>query len=126
MPDRLRYSLTFVAGLMGAVAVAIAALAAHQADSAALATAATMMLIHAAAAIALLAVSASGCFPARWCSTAGLMLFGAGLFGGDIALNTLVGSHLFPFAAPAGGMLIIVGWLFSAMTALAELRSARR
>jgi uncharacterized membrane protein YgdD (TMEM256/DUF423 family) len=54
------------------------------------------------------------------------MLFGAGLFGGDIALNTLVGSHLFPFAAPAGGMLMIASWFLSAITAFAELRSARR
>jgi uncharacterized membrane protein YgdD (TMEM256/DUF423 family) len=111
---------------MGAAGVGLSAVAAHRVESSALATAATIMLIHCAASLALVAIAGSSRYARGWCAVAAVMLIGAGLFGGDIALNTLLGSHLFPLAAPTGGMLMIASWLLAAITGIAEMRSARR
>ena len=121
-----RYGLVGVAGLMGAAGVALAASAAHLAGSSALATGATMMLIHCAAALALISLAGGVRSPGVWHMAALIMLLGAGLFGGDIALNTFFGLHLFPWAAPAGGILMIASWIGAAIAGISEMRNARR
>ena len=46
---------------------------------------------------------------------------GAGLFAADVAARAYLGHRLFPFAAPAGGSLLILAWLVLVAAALAAL-----
>jgi uncharacterized membrane protein YgdD (TMEM256/DUF423 family) len=111
------------AGLAGAVGVALAAVAAHKVDSPALATAAMMLMVHATAVVAMLALASGLARTGWWLKLAGLMLAAVVLFSGDIALHTLSGSHIFPMAAPTGGSLLIASWLgVSLLAALEWLR----
>ena len=125
-PDRSGFLLAAVAGLLGAAGVSLAAVAAHRVESPALATAATMLMIHAVAGITIATLAAAAQNPKRWSAIAVLMLAAVTLFSGDIALNTMAGFHLFPMAAPTGGSLLIASWLAVAICALAEFKSARR
>jgi uncharacterized membrane protein YgdD (TMEM256/DUF423 family) len=120
-----RGGLLFVlgcAGLAGAAGVALAAVAAHKVDSPALATAATMLMLHATAAVALVAVASRLAGTDWWLRLAAFMLAAASLFSGDIALHTLTGSHIFPMAAPTGGSLLIASWICVALLAALEWR----
>lgn len=104
------------AGLTGAAGVALAAAAAHKIDSPALATAATMMMIHAAAATSLLAIAAA--FQARvWAYISALMLFAVVLFAGTISSHTAGFLAVPGFLAPIGGSLLIASWIAVAVTA---------
>jgi uncharacterized membrane protein YgdD (TMEM256/DUF423 family) len=114
------------AGLAGAAGVALAAVAAHKVDSPALATAAMMLMLHATAAVALLALASRLAQSGWWLKLAGFMLAAVSLFSGDIALHTLSGSHIFPMAAPTGGSLLIASWLSVALLAALELRNRRQ
>jgi uncharacterized membrane protein YgdD (TMEM256/DUF423 family) len=109
--------------LAGAAGVALAAVAAHKVDSPALATAAMMLMLHATAAVALLAVAMRLALAGWWLKLAALMLAAATLFSGDIALHTLSGSHVFPMAAPTGGSLLIASWLGVALLAALEWKA---
>jgi uncharacterized membrane protein YgdD (TMEM256/DUF423 family) len=111
------------AGLAGAAGVALAAVAAHKVESPALATAAMMLMLHAGAAIALLATAAHLARTGWWVKLAAFMLAAATLFSGDIALHTMSGSHIFPMAAPTGGSLLIASWLCVALLAALEWRA---
>jgi uncharacterized membrane protein YgdD (TMEM256/DUF423 family) len=108
------------AGLAGAAGVALAAVAAHKVDSPALATAATMLTLHAAAAIGIIAVARHVARPCLWSAVAGVMLAGASIFGGEIAFHTLTENAAFQMLAPVGGTLMIVSWLGVAVLALAN------
>ena len=110
------------AGLVGASGVALAAVAAHRIDSPALATAAMMLMLHATAGVALLAVSGRMSRSALWQKLAALMLGAVALFSGDIALHTFTGARIFPMAAPTGGSLLIASWFCVALLAALELR----
>jgi uncharacterized membrane protein YgdD (TMEM256/DUF423 family) len=110
-----------LAGLAGAAGVALAAAAAHRVDSPALATAATMLMIHASAAVALLAYAKSR----AWIFAAATMLAAVSLFSGTIAINTLTGVVLPKLFAPVGGSLLIASWLGVAALAALEARRAR-
>lgn len=107
-------TLLLVAGLMGASGVALAAAGAH-AGGQNLSTAATFLLIHAAA---ITAVALHG--PGFWfLLAASLLAAGACLFAGDLAVRTWGAARLFPMAAPAGGLVMIAGWLCLALAPLA-------
>jgi uncharacterized membrane protein YgdD (TMEM256/DUF423 family) len=111
LPRRLLLAL---AGLMGAAGVALAAAGAHLGGDK-LSTAALFLLIHASAVAGL----AGGQTPRRGLLlAAGLLALGAFLFSGDIAARAFWGARLFPMAAPAGGMILIAGWLGLALAAL--------
>lgn len=110
--------------MAGASGVALAAVAAHKVDSPALATAAVMLMVHATAAVAVLAFAARSRRPQWWIAAAALMLAAVTLFSGDIALNTMAGRHLFPMAAPMGGSLTIASWLALSVLAALEWRDA--
>ena len=97
----IRSLIVFFAGLAGAAGVALGAAAAHRVDDPGLATAAQMLVLHAAAV---------------------LLIGGALLFAGDIALRGFTGNRLFPMAAPIGGSTMIGGWVVLAIAALAGLR----
>jgi uncharacterized membrane protein YgdD (TMEM256/DUF423 family) len=106
------------AGLAGAAGVALAAVAAHKVDSSALGTAATMLTLHAAAAIGIIAGAPHAARRCLWIALAGVMLAGASVFGGEIAFHTLTENAAFQMLAPVGGTLMIASWLGVAVLAL--------
>jgi uncharacterized membrane protein YgdD (TMEM256/DUF423 family) len=105
--------LLALAGLFGALGVAASAAGSHGAETN-LATAGSFLLIHAAALVAL----------ARWRDNRLALLAGLVvavrlvLFAGDLAMRARAGVPLFPFAAPAGGIGMILGWLLVAAAAI--------
>ena len=84
-----------------------------------------MLMIHAGAVVATLAHAARAAKYGGWIAAAALMLASVSLFSGDIAVNTLLGFHLFPMAAPVGGSLLILSWIALAIVALAAAFSRR-
>jgi uncharacterized membrane protein YgdD (TMEM256/DUF423 family) len=107
-----------IAALMGTGGVAAWAAAGHGGLASGV-TAAQFLLVHVAAAIGLTACRKQGLLQARLATFAvSAMLFGAVLFAGDLAMHAFSGQRLFPFAAPAGGFLMIVGWLLAAAAAV--------
>ena len=116
--------LIALAGLMGAAGVVLAAAGAHGRPGAGLDSAGYLLLIHAAAVIAGAAALRSGLM----LRPLGLIVLwgfvaGAGLFAADVAARAYLGHRLFPFAAPAGGSLLILAWLALVAAALAALRN---
>ncbi|MEO0501273.1 MAG: DUF423 domain-containing protein [Pseudomonadota bacterium] len=103
----IRRLLFGLAGLNGAAGVIFAAMGAHGPLAGTnLTTASTMQLIHASAALAILAaLSGRGGTLA-----AALLLVGAGLFATALYVGTLTPVSLGP-VAPVGGLLMIAGWL---------------
>jgi uncharacterized membrane protein YgdD (TMEM256/DUF423 family) len=51
---------------------------------------------------------------------------GLALFSGDLSLRAMHGIPLFPMAAPAGGLLLMAGWLLAALVALIPTRRSER
>ena len=118
MKDSGRFFIV-VGGLAGAAGVALSAVAAH-AGGGNVGTAASFLLAHAPA---LLAIGLTG--GNRVLKGGGaILLLGLLLFSGDLLARHYAGSRLFPMAAPAGGTLLIAGWLVVAASALAG--SSRR
>jgi uncharacterized membrane protein YgdD (TMEM256/DUF423 family) len=108
-----------LAGLAGLLGVAAAAAASHVTGGGSLAIASNFLLFHAAALFGLVALSGAGVVaprPAR--IAAALLLAGTILFCGDLALRALAGMRLAPFVAPAGGILMMLGWAAAALSAL--------
>jgi uncharacterized membrane protein YgdD (TMEM256/DUF423 family) len=115
--------LIALAGLMGAAGVMLTAAAAHGRPGAGLDSAGYLLLLHAAAVIAGAAAIRSGIV----LRPLGLIVLwgfvaGAGLFAADVAARAYLGHRLFPMAAPAGGVIMIVSWLALTAAALAALR----
>ena len=111
--------LVAFAGLLGAVGVADAAIAAHVTGGATLERAATILMVHGAALLGLAALVARA--DERWtiALAATALGVGAALFGLDVTLLTLRGHQLFPYAAPIGGSTMIASWLIVGLLALA-------
>ena len=108
------------AGLAGAAAVALGAMAAHVAEpeaAARLETAVRYLMWHA---LALLGVAwLAGTPVRRWAGLAGaLFLAGMVLFCGTLAVSALTGNQTVTMLAPAGGMAFIAGWLALALAGL--------
>jgi uncharacterized membrane protein YgdD (TMEM256/DUF423 family) len=118
-------ALAVYAGLAGAAGVTLAAAGAHGAALSALTPAAQFLIMHAAAALAIVAVALRTSHPAAFLVAAFVLLVGVTLFSGDIAARTFWGSRLFPMAAPTGGATMIVGWLILAAAGLWELLAHR-
>jgi uncharacterized membrane protein YgdD (TMEM256/DUF423 family) len=115
--------LIALAGLMGAAGVTLTAASAHGKPGAGLDSAGYLLLLHAAAVIAGAAAVRSGIV----LRPLGLIVLwgfvaGAGLFAADVAARAYLGHRLFPMAAPAGGVIMIVSWLALTAAALAALR----
>ena len=114
--DRL---LAALAALAGGLGVAASAAAAHTSGGETLKTAAQFLLFHAPAILALTGLAAAGL--TRGALTrlaAAALLVGLVLFSGDLAMRALVGQALFAMAAPAGGIVLMAGWLLAAGTLL--------
>jgi uncharacterized membrane protein YgdD (TMEM256/DUF423 family) len=117
--------LIALAGLMGAAGVALLAASAHAAPGATLDSAGQILLFHAAAVIALVAVIAQTGLTSRPLAILAAfgLVIGALLFSGDIAARAFIGHRLFPMAVPTGGVVMIVSWLaVSVAAAIAALR----
>lgn len=114
--------LIALAGLSGALGVGLSAAAAHVTGGN-LTTAAQFLLFHAPALLALVALIAVGAVHPAVAQVAGyLLVFGLVLFCGDLSRRAFSGVALFPKAAPAGGMLLMIGWVLMAVSALLRLR----
>jgi uncharacterized membrane protein YgdD (TMEM256/DUF423 family) len=113
-----------IAGLFGAIGVALLAAGAHSgganAGGAANVTlAGQMLLFHAPAIVAATAARRAGLLADRAARLAlFVLILGAALFAGDLALRGLAGTRLFAMASPAGGIGLIVGWLGLGLSAL--------
>jgi uncharacterized membrane protein YgdD (TMEM256/DUF423 family) len=110
--------LVILAAIMGADGVILAAASAHQPDASRLASASSMLLFHALAALAAVALTERGLIHVRLgISAAWGFVIAAALFAGDLTLRQYAGHSLFPMAAPTGGTLLIVSWLVLAVSA---------
>jgi uncharacterized membrane protein YgdD (TMEM256/DUF423 family) len=119
-PFRLLIGL---AGLMGAAGVALAAASAHGVDASRLVPASSMLLFHATAILAAAALIERGLLHGGIGLAAAFgFAIAAALFAGDLALRQYAGHHLFPYAAPTGGTLLIVSWLAVSVAAVRPRR----
>jgi uncharacterized membrane protein YgdD (TMEM256/DUF423 family) len=115
---RLFRVLVVLAGVMGADGVVLAAASAHQPDATRLAAASSMLLFHATAVLAVVALAERGVVHARIGIAAAFgFVIAAALFATDLSLRQYAGHSLFPMAAPTGGTLMIVSWLALAVAA---------
>ncbi len=118
MGFRLFRILIVLAGVMGADGVILAAAVAHQADATRLAAASSMLLFHATAVLAVVALVERDVVNARIGIAAAFgFVIAASLFAGELTLRQYAGHGLFPMAAPTGGTLLIVSWLAVAVAA---------
>ncbi|MHC2289084.1 DUF423 domain-containing protein [Bradyrhizobium barranii] len=112
-----------LAGLMGAAGVALAAASAHGADASLLASASAMLLFHATAILAGVALLARGLLHGGIGLVAAFgFVIGAALFAGDLTLRQYAGHALFPYAAPTGGTVMILSWLAVTLAAIVAKR----
>ena len=105
--------LILAGGLCGAMGVALSAVAAHG-GSPNTASAATFLVVHAPALLVVGLIFFNAVM--RW--AAAILLLGLALFAGDMVSRDFLDTRLFAMAAPAGGGLMIVGWLGIALAAL--------
>ena len=110
-------------GFYGAAGVTLAAIGAHAGAGPNVTTAAYFLLFHAAALVGACALAASRAGKAVLLA-ASLWVIGTLLFSGELALHALAGVSPVPFAAPTGGVVMIVGWLVASV-ALPLSTSAR-
>jgi uncharacterized membrane protein YgdD (TMEM256/DUF423 family) len=110
--------LAVLAALMGGDGVILAAGAAHLADASRLGAASSMLLFHATAVLATVALAERGVLHPRISMVAAFgFVIAASLFAGDLAVRQYAGHSLFPMAAPTGGTLLIASWLVLALSA---------
>jgi uncharacterized membrane protein YgdD (TMEM256/DUF423 family) len=116
--NRFMRILVALAAIMGADGVILAAASAHQADASRLAAASSMLLFHACAVLAAVALTERAVIHARIGLAAAFgFVVAASLFAGDLSLRQYAGHGLFPMAAPTGGTLLIASWLVLAIAA---------
>jgi len=121
---RLLRILIILAAIMGADGVILAAASAHQPDATRLASASSMLLFHALAVLAAVALTERGILHVRIGMIAAWgFVVAATLFAGDLTLRQYAGHSLFPMAAPTGGTLLIVSWIVLAVAAAWPRRS---
>lgn len=119
--DKLRPLILLASGLMGLSGVALAAAASHSGDNHLLGSASTMCLAHAPVLLGLYLANTRF----RTATLAALILaLGTIVFAGDLVARHFLGDRLFPFAAPLGGTLMMLGWLAVAAGALLPVKKA--
>lgn len=113
-----------LAALFGLAGVALLAAAAHLLSAETAQTAGQMLLFHAPVLIAVTAARRAGLMldiPARLAVS--VLALGVALFSADLARRGFGGARLFEGAAPAGGTLMLAGWLGLALSALFAKRT---
>lgn len=112
MTVKINRCFSTIGGLTGALALIAYAGAAHN-DTGNLNTVAPILLGHAPAFLGLSILSSQS----RTATIGGsAIIIGLLLFCGDLLARDMLGQRLFPFAAPTGGTILILGWLITAMT----------
>ncbi len=115
--------LIALASLSGLLGVGLSAAAAHVTGGN-LTTAAQFLLFHAPAQLALEALIAVGAVSPMLGQIAGYVLvLGLALFCGDLSRRAFSGVALFPRAAPAGGIVLMIGWLLVGISAFLRVRA---
>jgi uncharacterized membrane protein YgdD (TMEM256/DUF423 family) len=115
--------LVVLASLSGLLGVGLSAAAAHITGGN-LTTAAQFLLFHAPALLALVALITVGAVSPMLGQIAGYVLvLGLILFCGDLSRRAFSGVALFPRAAPAGGIVLMIGWLLVGISALLRVRA---
>jgi uncharacterized membrane protein YgdD (TMEM256/DUF423 family) len=110
--------LIVLAGLLGSAGVALAAWAAHRSGGENLMTAALFLLLHAAPVLAIALAP-----PRRaLLIAASILVLGVTLFSGDLSLRYIANLKPWPMAAPTGGSLLILGWLWMTFAGLLAMR----
>jgi uncharacterized membrane protein YgdD (TMEM256/DUF423 family) len=109
--------MLFCGGLAGALGVAASAAAAH-AGGPNLGSVAVILMAHAPAFLALALMRRTFAIAGGYVILAGVLLF-----CGDLVARDIAGQRLFPLAAPAGGVLMISGWLLVAVSAFGRTMS---
>jgi uncharacterized membrane protein YgdD (TMEM256/DUF423 family) len=118
MERRLFRILIVLAAVMGADGVMLAAASAHQPDATRLASASSMLLFHALAVLAAVALAERGVIHVRIGIVAAWgFVIASALFAGDLTMRQYAGRGLFPMAAPTGGTMLIVSWIALAVAA---------
>jgi uncharacterized membrane protein YgdD (TMEM256/DUF423 family) len=118
MERRLFRILIVLAAVMGADGIILAAASAHQPDATRLASASSMLLFHALAVLAAVALAERGVIHIRiGIAAAWGFVIASALFAGDLTMRQYAGHGLFPMAAPTGGTLLIVSWIMLAVAA---------
>ena len=118
MERRLFRILIVLAAVMGADGIILAAASAHQPDATRLASASSMLLFHALATLAAVALAERGVIHVRiGLAAAWGFVVASALFAGDLTMRQYAGRGLFPMAAPTGGTLLIVSWIALAVAA---------
>jgi uncharacterized membrane protein YgdD (TMEM256/DUF423 family) len=116
--------LVILAAVMGADGVILAAASAHQPDATRLAAASSMLLFHATAVLAVVALAERGVLHrAIGIAVAWGFVIASALFASDLTLRQYAGHGLFPMAAPTGGTLLILSWVVLAVAAAWPRRS---
>jgi uncharacterized membrane protein YgdD (TMEM256/DUF423 family) len=116
--NRTARILIVLAAVMGACGVMLAAASAHLPDASRLGSASSMLLFHATAVLATVALADRMIIHVGiGLSAAFGFVIAAALFAGDLTLRQYAGHGLFPFAAPTGGTLLIASWLAVAIAA---------
>jgi uncharacterized membrane protein YgdD (TMEM256/DUF423 family) len=110
-----------IGALMGAAGVVLAA-GAHAQSGVRLDSAGYLLILHAAAVLAGTVALDRGLVwrPLAIVALAGLIL-GPILFAADLALRAFADHRLFPMAAPAGGVVLILAWIVLAVAAVAMM-----
>ena len=117
------HTLIGIAALFGCAGIVFAAAGAHAKPGSGLDSAGHMLLFHAAAVIGACAAISQGLVGRSFGVAAAIVLLcGVGLFSGDLALRAYTGNKLFPMAAPAGGIVMMIGWALLAIAAFISLR----
>jgi uncharacterized membrane protein YgdD (TMEM256/DUF423 family) len=112
-----------LAALAGLLGVGLSAAAAHIAGGS-LGTAAQFLLFHAPALLAIAALVSVGALHPLLAQIAGYALVvGLALFCGDLSRRAFSGVVLFPMAAPAGGIVLMTGWVLAGLSALLRGRN---
>jgi uncharacterized membrane protein YgdD (TMEM256/DUF423 family) len=109
-------ALATIAAALGAAGVALAASATHSGGGELGRTASLFLILHAAALLGVSALAGVQRKAANALLSVGAALaIGVLLFSTDLATRAFTGDRLFPFAAPIGGSLMIIGWLALAL-----------
>lgn len=111
---------TLFAGLAGLCGIMLAAASTHVLGGDNAMIAANFLLFHAIALIGLAALITHGvAIHATTARIAGyVLIIGAVLFCGDLALRAIYAIRIAPFVAPAGGITLMAGWVLVAIAAL--------
>jgi uncharacterized membrane protein YgdD (TMEM256/DUF423 family) len=116
--------LTVLAALFGLCGIILAAMAGHMKALPNLRTASDICLFHAPALIAILAARRIGLLDAKLSLIASAVLAaGVMVFCGDLVFRSFQGYTLIPVLAPAGGVLMIGGWLLTVFSVFGTLKN---